>query len=438
MRTVCQCAWSEGRIDALALGAALCAVPLSIALAESLLVVALVARITAAARLRESGGVPRVFWFWLLWAGLETVSWIKSHSAPGSGEVRHLFLIAILFFLMPALARPGYRVTVWRAIFVTASAGSLVLVAEFIVRMIRYHPEIAAGIDPSMYLRSGGLLHHWMIYAVVEILVFAALLEFRATYPEERGWTSAALAINGLAILLSLTRALWLGCLALLAIHLAWKRSRWICALPLVPAAAFLMAPEPVRYRAVESLQPDYYSNAERLQMLRVGWKMIRERPVFGVGAGRVDALYTSYLPAGEPVPAYHGHLHNDAVHLAAQFGLPVLSAALLFLAMLGRALLQAYREARGREARFLSATALLGMTGFLLAGLTDYTYGHSLGLILVSFVALAPLQNVRPSSGRRLDGVEDFAMEPLDVEPGSPHLSRGAGNGGEPVTIVR
>jgi O-antigen ligase len=121
--------------------------------------------------------------------------------------------------------------------------------------------------------------------------------------------------------------------------------------------------------------------------MLRVGWRMIREQPVFGVGPGRVEEMYTQYLQPGEPVPAYHGHLHNNAVQLAAQFGVVVLGAAALCLIVLLRDLTSAARRARNREARFLCRSGLFGVAGFLILGLVDYTYGHSLGLILLTFV---------------------------------------------------
>jgi O-antigen ligase len=140
-----------------------------------------------------------------------------------------------------------------------------------------------------------------------------------------------------------------------------------------------------------ESLQPDYYSNTERLQMLRVGWAMVVEHPLEGVGAGRVDKLYPRYLSAGEPTPAYHGHLHNNILQLAAQFGLPVAVAAALFFTILIKDLLRSGRSAPDRENEFLSRASLSGVTGFLIAGLVEYTYGHSLGLILLSFAALSP-----------------------------------------------
>jgi O-antigen ligase len=292
---------------------------------------------------------------------------------------------------------------VWRAIFLTATLGSASLIVAFIARMIRYRHEIAMASAPSFYLRTGGLLHHWMVYATVEVLVFGALLEYWHFYPEHRRWILPVLAINCLAIVLSLTRMLWLCCLLLAAAHLLRVRSRWIWGLPVLPFLVFSLAPGSVKSRVTESLQPGFYSNAERVQMLRAGWAMVLERPLTGIGAGRVDKLYTRYLSPGEAVPAYHGHLHNNVLQLAAQFGLPVIAAAALFLTILIKDIRRACRRAPDREAKFLSHVSLAGVTGFLTAGLVEYTYGHSLGLILLSFAALSPLMpDVAPGAGPR------------------------------------
>ena len=386
-------AWRDGRTDALTAGAVFCAAPLSIAVAESFLGLALAARMVYTFRYRAPLRFPQVFRWWCVWAALEVASWLHSPQIrAGIGEIRHLLLIAGLFLVLPSLHRLHDRMAVWRGIFAAASLGSGALVCGFAVRVFRYRHQIAAGGDAAFYLRTGGLLHHWMIFSAVEVLVFGALLEFRSDYPEERWWTTSALAINCLAVCLSLTRALWLACFLLLGVHLVWRRSRFAWVLPLLPLLAFFAAPGPVRERMRDSLRPEYFSNAERLQMWAVGWRMIRDNPLAGVGAGRAAQLYTAYLPAGASVPAYHGHLHDNALQLAAEFGLPVLCAALLCLAALLRGLAKAYSRARGRDDRFLCRAALLGTAGFLVTGLTDYTYGHSLGLIAFSFVALAPL----------------------------------------------
>jgi hypothetical protein len=69
-------------------------------------------------------------------------------------------------------------------------------------------------------------------------------------------------------------------------------------------------------------------------------------------------------------------------------------------------------KAASAREDLFLSRTALLGTTGFLASGMFDYTYGHSLGLILLSFIAVRPLAvNGQCPEGslihRRFDSIE-------------------------------
>lgn len=403
--------WRDYRIDTLAAGAALCAVPLSIAVSESFLAIALVARATAILRSDATLAVPRVFWFWLVWAGMEIAVWLHSpQPSAGKGEIRHLLLIGALFVILPVLTA-GYKLRIWHGIFFSGTIGSAAVVLGFVARLLRYQHELSLGGDPGFYLRNGGFLHHWMVYATVEIVVFGALLEFRTAYPEARRWTTPALAVHGLAIFLSLTRSLWLGCLLLLALHLIWRRSTWAWALPLAPVVAFLIAPGPVRSRMVDTSQPDYYSNAERVQMWRVAWKMISEQPITGVGPGRVEELYTAYLSPGDPVPAYHGHLHNNALQLAAQFGLPTLAAATLCLAVLLLDLIRSCRRAAGQEERFLYRAGLLGLTGFLFLGLMDYTYGHSLGLILLSFAAVAP---VRAREAARKEEVTAFSMSSM------------------------
>ena len=393
--------------DAFLLGLALCAVPVSIAIAESLLGAALLFRLVWLVRHNAQARLPRIFWFWLAWAALEVAVWFHSpDSRAGYGEIRHLLLIGALFLTIPSIDRPACAVTIWRGIFLFSTLSSVILIGDFIARLVHFSPQISHSDDSSVYLRSGGLLNHWMIFATVEVMVFAALLEFLAHYPEERRFLLPLLALQSLAMVLSLTRLLWVCCLLLLIVHLAWRHSKWIFAVPLLPAALLLLAPGPVRFRATTALQPAYYSNAERVQMLEVGARMIRQEPLTGVGPGRVEALYRSYLSPADPVPAYHGHLHNNLFQLAAQFGLPVALAAVLFVAVLVLRLRKKARVVSDRDSQFLCRAGLLGLTGFLVAGMFDYTYGHSLGLILLGFVTITPLsldESYSPVTGYRL-----------------------------------
>ncbi|HEX6897217.1 MAG TPA: O-antigen ligase family protein [Bryobacteraceae bacterium] len=371
---------------------ALCAVPASIALAEVLLAWPLVRRTIALCRNPSKAGIPRVFLFWSAWAAMEIFSWLHSPELQrGWGEMRHLLLIAGLFVLTPVMASAEANAVRWRGIVMVATLSSLVLIAEFVLHLFRHRPSL----DPVVYLRGGGLLHHWMVYGIVETLVFAGLLELLHFFPEERWWLGPATAINVVAIVLSLTRTLWVCSLLILACHLAWTRSRWIWALPAIPSLLFLVAPGAVRTRIIDSARPDYYANSERVQMLQVGFRMVRENPFTGVGPGRVEEVYGKYLSARDTLPAYHGHLHNNVMQLAAEFGLPTLALALVFVGALARCLLRRVACAKDGNEQFLCRTALLGLLGFLAAGMFDYTYGHSLGIILLAFTVFAPLVSI-------------------------------------------
>jgi len=162
--------------------------------------------------------------------------------------------------------------------------------------------------------------------------------------------------------------------------------------MPVIPIAIFVLSPAAVRSRVANFVDPEYYSNAERVQMLVVGWRMLRDHPLTGVGPGRVEGLYPSYLKTGEPLPAYHGHLHNNLVQIAAQFGIPVTLAALLFVFFALRSLWHTSRT-NDPDSWFLSQTAFLAFVGFLIGGLFEYTYGHSLGLIMVTFAMFPALK---------------------------------------------
>jgi O-antigen ligase len=133
--------------------------------------------------------------------------------------------------------------------------------------------------------------------------------------------------------------------------------------------------------------------------MLRVGAEMVREHPLAGVGPGQVNRLYQSYLRLDDPRPAWHGHLHNNLAQLAAEFGLVAVVGAALFVAVLAADLIKAAQRAADRDSQFLASTALLALVGFLVAGTFEYTYGHALGLILLSFAVLGPLSSRDPKA---------------------------------------
>lgn len=398
----------EGAIERTVMTLAMAAIPISIAATESFLVIALIVRLFCLSHGDARWAVPRVFRYWLPLAAVEALVWLLSPALrDGWSEIRHLLLVGALFLALPALNKASARVTAWHAVFVSSALGSIFLIGGFVSRLFRHPAEIKAGGDVSFYLRTGGLLKNWMVYGTVEILVVAGLLSVWFVYPEKRRRWWPVMALNAIAVILSLTRTLWVAAFLLLVLQLWRSRSRWLWAMPLLLLASYFLMPSPVRSRIKVSMQPDYFSNAERIQMLQVGWRMVCRHPWLGVGPGRVEMLYRSYLKPSDPVPTYHGHLHNNLAQMAAQFGIPATLVAILFTIGLFRELSIAARNAVCREEKFLCQAGLLSLIGFLAAGVFDYTYGHSLVLILLTFAVLSPLMpeaEVFPANGGSSD----------------------------------
>ena len=369
------------------------AAPASIAISEIFLSIATLVQLTRLARRQTRVRLPQCLWLLLIWAGLEVAVWLFSpEPAQGWSEIRHLLLVGAVLVALSGFEQANDLVWAWKGIFVTATASSVFLIGEFVYRFYLHREQIAAGGDAGFYLRSGGFLHHWMVYATVEITVVAALIAFWSAFPgQHRRWWPVAL-VHVVAVILSLTRMAWITCLLLLAINLVWRRSRWIWVLPVIPFLFYFAAPESIRSRLSKTADLTYYSNSERLQMLSVGWRMVSDHPLTGIGPGRVEGLYESYLKDGEAIPKYHGHLHNNVTQIAAQFGILVLLAAGAFVIVAFRDLIQARKKATGPDGRFLTETALLSLVGFIFAGLFEYTWGHSLGLIMITFAFVPAL----------------------------------------------
>src|SRR5579884_1029375 len=243
------------RLEAWLFGLGIIFVPVSIAVTECLLAGSLVLRIFSCFR-GTPVAFPRIFRIWLVWAGIQLLVWLHSPSLrTGFGEIRHQLLIAALFFLLPAIESVRDRVMIWRGVFACSTVNALAVILHFLWRL-RVHPVHG---DPVVYLRSGGLLHHWAVFSAVEIVVFGGLLPYWRSYREHHSWLVPVLATHSAAIVLSLTRMLWISAVVVLLIYCVWNRSRWVWGLPLIPLVLFWASPNPVRTRVIESSDPAYY-----------------------------------------------------------------------------------------------------------------------------------------------------------------------------------
>jgi putative inorganic carbon (HCO3(-)) transporter len=127
-----------------------------------------------------------------------------------------------------------------------------------------------------------------------------------------------------------------------------------------------------------------------RLEMWRVGARMIREHPWLGVGPNNIVEVYDLYLPPGKsPEPGYHAHLHNNFIQFGAERGLPVLAAWVWMMFALGWHFWRLRRKLRAQ--RWVADAAFAGWLALMVEGCFEFNFGTSPVLMLFLFLAAVP-----------------------------------------------
>jgi O-antigen ligase len=235
-----------------------------------------------------------------------------------------------------------------------------------------------------------------------ERLFVAALAAAAATLAVHRGpWpgrdTGTLLALSALplcawALLLSRTRNAWLGAVAGLGVLALLRAPRLLWLFPAAAAVLLLARPATV----MDRLTITDASSRDRYFMWQAGVDMVREKPVFGQGPRMVEQVYPGYRWAGAPNLATP-HLHNNALQIAAERGLPCLAWWLWWVAA---AIADAWTEFRRGAAgvRWPAAATLGVLAAVLAAGMFEYNFGDSEILMFMLMVTALPYA-LRPAT---------------------------------------
>jgi O-antigen ligase len=240
-----------------------------------------------------------------------------------------------------------------------------------------------------------------LVAALVGVAAYLALS--RGSWPTaSTGTTLAALVIplSAWALLLSRTRNAWLGTVAGLAVVAVLRAPRALLLLPAGIAALLVLRPAPV----VDRLTVTDASSRDRYYMWQAGIDMILDRPVFGQGPGMILVRYPGYRWEEAPNPQTP-HLHDNALQIAAERGLPCL---VMWLWLVAVAMADAWREARRGlfGAGWAAGGALAVLAAVMVAGLFEYNFGDSEVLMFTLLVAALPY------AVRRQREAEDRALE--------------------------
>ncbi len=236
-------------------------------------------------------------------------------------------------------------------------------------------------------------LSTYMTFSGLVMLTGCLLLGFLFEEKGRRRLLGLAAAVPLAAMLLTFTRNAYVGALAALFAYLALRRPKGLLLLPPALVLVFWLLPagQRERVRSIADLSDD--TNRDRVAMAHAGARIIRTFPLFGVGPDMVKPTYGYFRDPG-PGSLRVPHLHNNALQLAAQSGLPAAAAYLaLALLVIVHAARRLRRERRPDRAALLAGVFLASVALFA-AGFFEYNFGDTeiqMATLLLWAIPFAP-----------------------------------------------
>jgi len=395
---------NRARLVFLVLASSVAACLLSIAASQILLAFAVVGavvflkpRLGLFQSLRPLLLIVALFFSWTILAAL------ASDDIPLGLTIVKKFFLFLILLLVPLAARGGGRITwIYRAVFAAAVVSSVAGLLQFIS-------------DPERDLlhRISGFMSQWMTYSGLLMLALVALAAYCVRVDWRRQWwIFPAGMVMFAAILLSQTRSAMLGVIAGVFVVLLLSRPRAAILLLVLVPAAFFLSPPLIRQRFSSGWHPADPNTRNRIELMETSLRLIRDNPWFGVGPKNVSREALRYRGSSEYPDWMYQHMHDNALQMAAERGIPGLLLWLWFMIRLAWDAWRLFARSRGRpESReaFMTATAALGCwVALMIAGFFEYNFGDSEMLTLFLFITAAPYAF--------LDGVAGAASAVDDV----------------------
>lgn len=246
--------------------------------------------------------------------------------------------------------------------------------------------------------RATGFYGQFVTYAEVLQLIIALTLGLFVSLPVKRSWMGAILLLavggSGFALMLTVTRASWLGCLLSSLVILVFGVSKralifvGLLAIPLVLAGLFVLQQK----RNVALIDQTDQSTTWRETVWREGFHLLVSKPrhlLIGIG---MDSIKTHWRAWGmfENGRIPWGHMHSNLLQIALERGIPALLLWLGIIFVYARTLVRSLRrmEKLGWIERGLVLGSLGGLLGFCASGVVHYNWGDS-EVVMVLFMTI-------------------------------------------------
>ena len=381
--------WSNGWADAmpalpdapleraacLALLAFAAALQVSIAAADILLAIATLLWLGVIVRNRERVGVPPMFWPLAAYAAVTLVASVLSVDPRVSLVDSKQLVLLVIVPLAYRLLR-GRRALLATDVIITVGALSAAFgIVQYLI--LNYD---------NLGQRPKGTLGLYMTYSGLLMLVTCAAVARVMFAKHHRVWAALVLPALLLALAFTFTRSAWVGALVGIGILFLLRDFRLIVLLPIVLGAFLVVAPPALTARLYSAFSLTDPSNADRVAMMKTGWRIIKDHPLTGVGPDMVIQVYPHYRDKGA-VNQRNPHLHNVPLQITAERGIPALLVWLWFIGTLVRD----FWRRRASAYPSLSNAGLAVIGAMLAAGLFEYNFGDSEFLMLFLVLVTLP-----------------------------------------------
>ncbi len=316
---------------------------------------------------RERPFFPAFFWPLLIYAGLTLVASIFSdNQAVSFRDSRELLILLVVPIVYVGISQAKELRFSGLALMISALTSIAYSLAYFVFKA-------APG------ERIAGFMDHYMTQAGLLLLFSAlALSQFLFGSGKVRLLWGGGFALAGMALVLTLTRNAWVGIVVVSCLLLLLYKPKTLVLLPVIAALFFVASPGHVKRRALSIFSPQSYSNAQRIEYLHAGLKIICDYPLFGTGPNTVHVIFQNPRYNLSEDARSNVHLHNNLIQIAAERGIFTLLAWLGFMVWACLTLIRLIRENKDPLLYIYAAAGLAALAGLFAAGFFEYNWGDS------------------------------------------------------------
>lgn len=352
---------------------------LSITASQIFIAIALILCVILIIKKQKKLGFPAFFWALLAYAALSIIaSCFSDNPAVSFKDSRELLL-----FLIVPITFLGFQkiLEIKYAKMALLSSALLSIVFSFVYFLFKAAPGE----------RISGFMGHYMTQAGLLLLFSAlALSTFLFTGNKIRYLWGAAFGLSAIALILTLTRNAWIGLVVIAFVLLFLYKPRTLVVIPVIVVLFILFSPQNVKRRAFSIVDTKSYSNAQRIEYLHAGLKIIRDYPVFGTGPNTVHVIFQRPKYELSEEARSNVHLHNNLIQIAAERGIITLLAWLVFMVWAFISLVKLLKN-KDPAQYTLTAGAAAALLALAAAGLFEYNFGDSEITTLFLFLITIP-----------------------------------------------